>query len=92
MGQEQLAYLSYLLRLWQTRSGDELVWRASLENARTGARRSFADPADMLSFLKREMRHAARDQGTPGAGQSEGRPGQEGPKNSSAQDRQELGY
>ena len=38
MGQERLAYLSYLLRLWQTRSGDELVWRASLENARTGVR------------------------------------------------------
>ena len=84
MGQEQLAYLSYLLRLWQTRSGDELVWRASLENARTGVRNSFVDPADMLSFLEREMGHTDRDQVTPGVGG----PGQEGTKVSPAQDSQ----
>ncbi len=28
----QLAYLSFLLRLWRAPGGDEQTWRASLEN------------------------------------------------------------
>ena len=37
--QEQRRYISYLLRLWQTRSKGKPVWRASLERAGTGERR-----------------------------------------------------
>jgi hypothetical protein len=66
MEQERVAYLSYLLRLWQTRSGEKLVWRASLENARTGVRHSFADPIDALYFLDREMGRADPRQDMPG--------------------------
>jgi hypothetical protein len=75
MGQEQRAYLSYLLRLWQTQSGDVLVWRASLENARTGVRRSFADPAEMFSFLQCKMAHSDQGQATPSADQDRDRSG-----------------
>ena len=55
MNQEQPGYLSYLLRLWQTQSGSELVWRASLENARNGERHSFANLDALCRFLRQQM-------------------------------------
>ena len=45
-------YISYLLRLWQTTSGDQVVWRASLENSQTGERRGFASLDALLRFLR----------------------------------------
>ena len=38
MNEEQRPYTSYLLRLWQTQSDREMVWRASLESPKSGAR------------------------------------------------------
>ena len=46
------AYHSYLLRLWQAGSAGKPVWRASLESAQTGERRSFADLESLFVFLK----------------------------------------
>jgi hypothetical protein len=47
----ELGYISYMLRLWQTRSGGRLVWRASLESPHTGVRKSFASLDEMFEFL-----------------------------------------
>ena len=52
---EQRGYMSYLLRLWQIRSGGELVWRASLECPHTGERVSFASLDDLFGFLWRQI-------------------------------------
>ena len=49
-------YLSYLLRLWQANSGGELVWRASLEDPHTGARRGFACLVELIAYLEEEMK------------------------------------
>ena len=49
---ERERYMSYLLRLWQTTSGNKVVWRASLENSQTGERRGFASLDALLRFLR----------------------------------------
>ena len=54
MGEEQRRYLSYLLRLWQIESKGQLVWRASLEDARTGERQGFASIDALLAFLREQ--------------------------------------
>ena len=58
-------YCSYLLRLWQVRSGGELVWRASLEDPRTGIRRGFATLEQMFAFLQLGMGAGPADQERP---------------------------
>ena len=72
--QEQRWYIAYLLRLWQTRSKRELVWRASLESAHTGQRQGFANLTDLLTFLEQETTHAAQRQTAPGADEKGGDP------------------
>ncbi|MGD9029326.1 MAG: hypothetical protein PVG25_05900 [Anaerolineae bacterium] len=68
MHQERPGYISYLMRLW--RDDDEctldpedkrhhcgqvrIVWRASLESALSGKRRSFASLDALFTFLRRE--------------------------------------
>ena len=49
--EERSDYRSYLLRLWRV---DELEggWQASLESARTGVRRGFADLEALLAYLR----------------------------------------
>jgi hypothetical protein len=54
VSEEQQRYLSYLLRLWQIESKGQLVWRASLEDARTGERCGFASIDALLSFLREQ--------------------------------------
>jgi hypothetical protein len=52
---EQRRYRAYLLRLWRADGDDgRPVWRASLEDARTGERRGFADLARLLTFLEEQ--------------------------------------
>ena len=51
VSKEQQRYLSYLLRLWQIESKGQSVWRASLEDSRTGERRGFANVDALLVFL-----------------------------------------
>jgi hypothetical protein len=46
--------MSYYLRLWQTKSGGDLVWRASLESPRTGERTGFASLERLFAFLQHQ--------------------------------------
>ncbi|MCP5098082.1 MAG: hypothetical protein GY943_21250 [Chloroflexi bacterium] len=43
-------YLAYMLRLW--REGDELPWRASIQNPHTGEQQSFASLERLFTYLK----------------------------------------
>ena len=52
---EQRQYLSYLLRLWQERATSPAVWRASLENSRTGERIGFSDTMQLFAFLQEQV-------------------------------------
>ena len=49
-------YQAYLLRLWLAGDDDAAVWRASLEDPRTGERRGFADVDGLLAFLSETYR------------------------------------
>lgn len=49
---ETPTYLSYLLRLWQTRDREMCIWRASLEQPGTGVRQGFASLEDLMAFLE----------------------------------------
>jgi hypothetical protein len=72
MSSEQRGYTSYLLRLWQIRSGGELIWRASLESPHTGERKGFAGLADLFTFLEGEISRAARGHTAPNADEKGG--------------------
>ena len=73
---EDKTYFSYLLRMWQIRRGDELVWMASLDDPHTGKRYSFTGLARLFAFLLKKTQEADRqaekrsDQGQP-SGQEE---------------------
>ena len=56
MTTQEPRYLAYMLRLWQVRDNDELLWRASLEDARTGERRGFASLETLFAFLRERTR------------------------------------
>ncbi len=45
-------YLTFLLRLWRVDSTGQPVWRASLEDAHSGARRGFSDLPELQRFLQ----------------------------------------
>ena len=72
MVKQERRYISYLVRLWQGRSGGDLVWRASLESPHTGERRGFASPPDLFSFLEQEIRGVAESQIAPNADEKKG--------------------
>lgn len=59
MVREGRRYVSYLLRLWQSRRGGELVWRASLESPDTGERTGFASLESLFTFLQQQTGCAA---------------------------------
>ena len=65
MSREQGSYLSYLLRLWETKSSGERIWRASLQDPHTGGRKGFANLTDLFTFLEEAIGHRARDQTSP---------------------------
>lgn len=48
-------YLSYLLRLWQSGSGEGQVWRTSLQRPGSEERRGFADLEELMDFLKAQI-------------------------------------
>ena len=48
---DQTEYLSYLLRLWRSRSGGRWVWHASLESPHTAERQVFGDLEALYAFL-----------------------------------------
>ena len=61
MGTEEERYRSYLLRLWQTQSMGEWIWRVSIESVYTGERRGFASLKLLFQFLENEIGGAAYD-------------------------------
>ena len=52
---EQLEYWSCLLRLWRVSEKGESIWRASLQNARTGERMGFASLEALYDYLRAEI-------------------------------------
>ena len=79
MSKEEGSYLSYLLRLWQTESVGEGIWRASLEDPHTRERKGFANLTDLFTFLEQATGHRARDQTTPKADEKGGDTEEVGP-------------
>jgi hypothetical protein len=66
MAEESHDYYAFLLRLWRTSSHGNFVWRASLESAQTGERRSFADLASLFAFLEEQTSgDASQNERTP---------------------------
>ena len=52
---EPRRYRAYLLRLWLAEGDDgHPVWRAALEDARTGERHGFADLGSLFAFLEKQ--------------------------------------
>ena len=45
-------YRAFLLRLWSVEQSGQVVWRASLEDPRTGDLLGFADLVSLFDFLK----------------------------------------
>ncbi len=58
---EQRHYHAYLLRLWRTGDDESAVWRALLEDPRTGEQRGFADLNSLIAFLQEACRETKRD-------------------------------
>ncbi len=52
MIEKQREYLAYMLRIWLVRDNQQILWRASVENAQTGERRGFASLDELLEFLQ----------------------------------------
>ena len=61
MAREQQGYVAYLLRFWQMSSGASAVWRASLDDPRTGERKGFADLASLFAFLRDQLGESSAD-------------------------------
>ena len=73
MTTQEPRYLAYLLRLWQVRDNEEMIWRASLEDPHTGERRGFAALEMLFAFLREQARTETRQQeGSPKANESSG--------------------
>lgn len=66
MTKGQLAYLSYLLRLWRASGGDSHLWRASLEDPLTGERTGFNDLEALFAFLRTQIEAHPLPGGKPG--------------------------
>ena len=62
MSTDQLAYKSYLLRLWQSGSASLPVWRASLEDPHTGERLGFPDLEQLFAYLAAQTGRASGSQ------------------------------
>ena len=52
MTSQRPGYQAYLLRLWQVRNGQEIHWRASLQDAHTSERHGFAGLEALFEFLR----------------------------------------
>ncbi len=52
MSEKEPRPILYLLRLWQTKSGGDLVWRASLQIPRVGERTRFTSLEALFAFLQ----------------------------------------
>ncbi len=55
---EEQRYLAYMVRLWTVRRNGGRLWRASVEDVRTGERQAFADVSGLVAFLQAAMAEA----------------------------------
>ncbi len=62
MAARERRYLSFLLRLWCTDQDGNETWRTSLEDPRTGEKRSFASLGLMVDYLKKKTQRIAWDE------------------------------
>jgi hypothetical protein len=58
MTNRQQRYLAYMLRLWQI-GEDRMAWRASLEDAHSGARQGFGSLTALFATLEEKTTQAA---------------------------------
>ena len=54
MNANRMRYQAYMLRLWQVRVGDKLVWRASLEIPGIEGRQGFSDLDSLFEYLREQ--------------------------------------
>lgn len=52
---DEKTYLSFLLRVWRVGQNEHSVWRASLEDTRTGERHGFASLEELMRFLREQI-------------------------------------
>ena len=62
MATSEQRYLSFLLRLWCIKQDGCEIWRASLEDPRTGEQRGFASLDLMVNFLRQQVQSARDEQ------------------------------
>ncbi len=55
MPKKELLHLTYLVKLWQVRSQGQVVWHGSMEDAHTGEKKGFGDPAHLFDFLQEKL-------------------------------------
>lgn len=55
MSDRRPRHQSYVLRLWEVRTGGERSWRASLQSPGSSERHAFADPQSLFRFLQQAM-------------------------------------
>ena len=68
---EPRRYRAYLMRLWLAEGDDgHPVWRASLEDARSGERHGFANLAQLCAFLEQQTRSNSERGARPPATES----------------------
>jgi len=60
LGTEHQHYKAYLVRLWRTGSVQSPMWRASIEEAHTGVRHSFANLDLLYAFFEAETRGSSQ--------------------------------
>jgi hypothetical protein len=63
MDEEGRRHLAYLIRLWRVDDGQRAIWRASLQDVRTGQRRGFADLESACRFLRAQIEIASAGTG-----------------------------
>ncbi len=71
MSTEPTIYHAYLLRIWQTKltATGQIIWRASLEDPRTGDRLGFATLEQLFAYLIEQTEHINQSR-TSGADES----------------------
>jgi hypothetical protein len=63
VSREERHALAYVLRLWRVTNGDKSVWRAALQDIRTGERHGFPGLLEAVRHLEQQMERLERDLG-----------------------------
>ncbi len=55
MNRESQRYYSCLIRIWESRSNDEQIWRASLERPGLKERVGFSNMNELFAFIRKDV-------------------------------------